>query len=347
MNGATAQTDDAFGAVEDRDCEAVWLSSDRSVAVGPHCVPGPAAGEVRVAVRWAGVGDSDLHALRTGEWVRNFPAVLGHEVYGDIDAVGAGVRMAVGTPVVLDSRVPCLDCDACRRDPNTCANPALLGETRHGGFAAYCNVPAWLVHVVPEDLDGSVAVLAEPLAAALHALSHVESPPRHTAIIGHGPMGALIHIELRQAGCAVDVAEPAPIRAALAESLQGVVVSRADLLTEGGHDLVVDAAGSEGSLSDAIRAAAVGATILVVARDERPIQIVPMQIAEKRLRIVGVNGFADELPEAIARLAAAPQRYRAVVTDSAGIEQLPARLVRLLDTPDAVKLLVHMGPTAS
>ena len=66
-----------------------------------------------------------------------------------------------------------------------------------------------------------------------------------------------------------------------------------------------------------------------------------MQIAEKRLRIVGVNAFVDELPEAIARLAAAPQRYRAVVTDSVGLDALPARLARLLDTPDAVKLLVH------
>ncbi len=341
VNQATTQGDEA--ALGDRDCLALWLSSDLTLGVGPHGVPAPEPGEVRVAVRWAGVCDSDLGVLRTGEGVRELPAVLGHEVYGDIDAVGAGVRMAVGAPVVLDSRIPCLDCDACRKDPNTCANFSVLGEARPGGFAAYCNVPAWVVHPVPEDLDGSVAVLAVPLAVALHALSYVESPPRRAAIIGHGPIGALVHIELRQAGCAVDVAEPAPIRAALAEGLQAVVVERSDLLTSGGYDLVVDAAGAHGSLRDAIAAAAVGATILVVATHTRPVEVVPTQIADKRLRIVGINAFVDELPEAIARLAAVPQRYRSVVTDSVGIDRLPARLGRLLDTGDAVKLLVYMG----
>jgi threonine dehydrogenase-like Zn-dependent dehydrogenase len=319
----------------------VWLARELSLSVGALDVPPPEPGEVRVAVRWAGVGDADLRALRTGQQVRGWPAVLGQEVYGDIDAVGAGVRMALGTPVVLDSRIPCLDCDACRRDPNGCATPSFLGEARPGGFAAYCNVPVWLAHPVPEDLDGSVAVLAVPLAVALHALSHVERPPRQAAIIGHGSIGALIHIELRQAGCAVDVAESAPIRAALAEGLQGIVVERGDLLTENGYDLVVDAVGSSGSLREAIQAAAVGATILAVAVDERPIEILPTQIAQKRLRIIGVNAFVDELPEAIARLAAAPHRYRGVVTDSVGIDQLPVRLARLLETNDAVKLLVH------
>jgi threonine dehydrogenase-like Zn-dependent dehydrogenase len=304
-------------------------------------VPAPPAGEVRIAVKWAGICGSDLHVLRTGEWVREFPAVLGHEVYGEIDAAGAGVRMAVGTPVVLDSRIPCLECDGCRSDPNTCANLSFLGEARHGGLAAYCNVPAWLVHPVPEDLDGSVAVLAEPLAVSLHALSHVAAPPRHAAVIGHGPIGALINLELHHAGCAVDVAEPAPMRAALAEAFQAVVVERSELLTPGGYDLVVDAAGAPGSLRDAIAAAAPGATILIVALDERPVEVVPMQIAEKRLRIVGVNAFIDELPEAIARLAAAPNRYRSVVTDTVSLERLPERLARLMQTPDAVKLLVH------
>ena len=187
-----------------------------------------------------------------------------------------------------------------------------------------------------------MAVLAEPLAVALHALSHIDAPPRRAAIIGHGPIGALIHIELRSAGCEVDVAEPAPVRAALADGLQAVVVERGALLTSGGYDLVVDAAGAPGSLTDAIAAAAVGATILVVALDERPVKIVPMQIAEKRLRIVGVNAFIVDLPEAIARLVAAPQRYRAVVTDSVSLDRLPERLARLLQTPDAVKLLVHI-----
>ena len=62
------------------------------------CDPGP--NQVRVRMRAVAICRSDLHVAETGEGLR-FPAVLGHEGAGVVDAAGEGTGIAVGTPVVL------------------------------------------------------------------------------------------------------------------------------------------------------------------------------------------------------------------------------------------------------
>ncbi|MDP9074766.1 MAG: alcohol dehydrogenase catalytic domain-containing protein, partial [Actinomycetota bacterium] len=52
-------------------------------------IPVPGAGEIRVKVRCCGVCRTDLH-LAEGDLVPHGPAViLGHEVVGQVDAIGA------------------------------------------------------------------------------------------------------------------------------------------------------------------------------------------------------------------------------------------------------------------
>src|SRR6185369_6738320 len=69
----------------------------------------PRAGEVLVRLRAGGVCHSDLNAI-DGTATTRCPAVLGHEGAGVVEAVGDGVRLAAGTPVVL-SWLPA--CGAC------------------------------------------------------------------------------------------------------------------------------------------------------------------------------------------------------------------------------------------
>jgi len=323
---------------------AVELDRDLRMAVveRPATEPGPA--EVLVRVEWAGLCGSDLHVIASGAWVRRWPAVLGHELCGIVEAAGRDAGIAVGTRVVADSRVPCGECAACRAgEPGACAEPAFVGEALPGGFATYCRLPASLAHRVPDGLDPATAVLAEPLAVALHALGHVARTPGRVLVLGHGPIGALLHIEARRRWPAAEVAvtEPAPLRAQLAAALGARVVPRADRLAGERFDLVVDAAGYAGSLADAIAAAAPAADLLLVALSEHPVPVTPIAIAERRLRLTGCNAFVDELPEAIERLAAEGWRYRPVVTDAIALTELPAVAAHQLERPDAVKVLVR------
>ncbi|MDQ6815816.1 MAG: alcohol dehydrogenase catalytic domain-containing protein, partial [Actinomycetota bacterium] len=198
---------------------AFLLEQDLSMSIGTREVPAPNADEVLIAVEWAGLCGSDLHVMRTGAWVTSWPATLGHEIYGRVVRAPEGTGLISGDGVVVDSRIPCGTCPECTSGtPSRCHQIKFVGEACPGGFAERCLLPATMLTIVPGELEGSTAVLAEPLAVVLHGLSHLVAEPRRAAILGHGPVGALVHAELRRChpDTEVDVAEPAPLRSSLA-----------------------------------------------------------------------------------------------------------------------------------
>ncbi len=74
--------------------------------------PGP--GEVHIRVRATGLCGSDLSALR-GNYAIRLPALLGHEVAGEVLDVGEGVEhVAVGDHVILDDFSSCGNCPQCK-----------------------------------------------------------------------------------------------------------------------------------------------------------------------------------------------------------------------------------------
>ncbi len=323
--------------------DATLLDRDLTMTVGRRQLPEPAADEALVAVEWAGLCGSDLHVLRTGAWVVDWPATLGHELYGRIVQAPLGSPLGVGTAVVADSRVPCGRCDRCQSDPDHCPNIQFVGEVFPGGFASHCVLPLSLLHAVPEGVPGQVAVLAEPLAVAVHALGHLHHEPERIAILGHGPIGALVHIEARRRWpeVAIDVAEPVASRRVLAQTLGANAFESDRQLTTAGYDTIVDAAGYRTSMQRALELGDVGAHVLLVALGHDPVSVTPSVLVERRLRITGCHAFIGELPSAIALLAAEGSRYAPVVTETVGLADFPDAVARQLQRPDAVKLLVH------
>ncbi|MBV9451467.1 MAG: alcohol dehydrogenase catalytic domain-containing protein [Streptosporangiaceae bacterium] len=328
---------------------ALLLERDLSLRVGERELAEPAPGELLVQVDWAGVCGSDLHVLRTGDWVTDWPATLGHEVTGRV-AASPGGELAPGTRVVVDSRVPCEGCAGCAGGdgpgsaggPHLCENLAWFGEACPGGFASHVLVPARRVAACPADLEAAIAVLAEPLAVAMHAVSRAcPASPERVTIAGYGPIGALVHLEItrRWPETAVTVAEPVPARrqlaAALGAGLAGAIAGT------GRPRLVVDAAGYPGSLRDSIAGCARGGTVLVVALGHQPEPLLPADLAERELTLAGSNGFAGELSQAVAALAADPDRYRPLVTEAIVLDEAPRRLPGLLTAPAAGKVVIR------
>ncbi|HEX6524330.1 MAG TPA: alcohol dehydrogenase catalytic domain-containing protein [Streptosporangiaceae bacterium] len=332
---------------------ALLLDRDLSLRVGQRELAEPAPGELLVEVDWAGVCGSDLHVLRTGDWVTGWPATLGHEVTGRV-AASPGGELAPGTRVVVDSRVPCEGCGGCATGPHLCENLAWFGEACPGGFASHVLVPARRVAACPADLEAAIAVLAEPLAVAMHAVSRAgPAPPERVTIAGYGPVGALVHLEItrRWPETAVTVTEPVPARrqlaAALGAELAGTELAGAELAgavaaSPGNRPrLVVDAAGYPGSLRDSIAGCARGGTVLVVALGHQPEPLLPADLAARELTLAGSNGFAGELSQAVAALAADPDRYRPLVTEAIVLDEAPRRLRELLTCPAAGKVVIR------
>ncbi|WP_280546552.1 MULTISPECIES: zinc-dependent alcohol dehydrogenase family protein [unclassified Halomonas] len=126
-------------------------------------VPGP--GEVEVRVLACGVCRTDLHVLDGDLTEPRLPLIPGHEIVGEVTALGEGVQApAPGTRV----GVPwlgwtCGECEPCRAGrENLCERAEFTGYTRDGGYAEYCVADAR--YCFPLDVEDAQA--AAPLLCA-------------------------------------------------------------------------------------------------------------------------------------------------------------------------------------
>jgi len=154
-------------------------------------VPEPELGQVRVKVHACGVCHSDSLTVM-GAMGNDFPRAPGHEIAGEVDAVGDGVsacRVGVGWFGGCD-----FTCEACRRgDFISCENGQVPGIAYDGGYAEYLVAPAEALARIPDDLS---AVDAAPLLCAgittFNALREsVARPGDLVAILGIGGLGHL------------------------------------------------------------------------------------------------------------------------------------------------------------
>lgn len=322
--------------------DAVLLDEHLTVTLGQRHTTVPARGEALLAMQWAGVCGSDLHVLRTGDWVTEWPATLGHEAVGIILNC-PGQELPEGTLVVIDSRVACGTCAGCRRAANQCESLRWVGEAMPGGFQRQAVFHVDQLIPCPEGLESAVAVLAEPLAVAIHAINRAGVLPNQILVMGYGPVGALIHAEvsIRRPDVEVFVIEPNSQRAALASAAGATVITQPSE-SHGPWTTVFDAAGYPGALVDAIRFSANGGTLVLVALGHSTVSVSPQEITERGLTIVGSNGFDAELHDAVARLHENPDRFRWLITESVLLEEAPERLRSLMISPSVGKVVIRL-----
>ena len=158
-------------------------------------------GELLVRVEACGICGSDVM-----EWYRRnrVPLVLGHEIGGQIVAVGDGVeRYKVGDRVSAAHHVPCNTCHYCLSGHHTVCDTLRRTNFDPGGFAEYLRLPAINVDrgvlLLPDEISYEEATFIEPLACILRGqrLAHIQ-PGQSVLIIGSGITG-LLHVQLAQA----------------------------------------------------------------------------------------------------------------------------------------------------
>jgi propanol-preferring alcohol dehydrogenase len=140
-------------------------------------VPQPGPGQVLLKVLACGVCRTDLHILEGELPPHRSPVVPGHQIVGEVVALGAGAeRVTPGgepgaPPLAVGERagVPWLHqtdetCRFCRRgDENLCEHALFTGWDVDGGFAEYTVAPAGFVYRLPA---GMTAMAAAPLLCA-------------------------------------------------------------------------------------------------------------------------------------------------------------------------------------
>src|SRR2546423_2504121 len=118
--------------------------------------PEPAADEVLIKVRACGMCRTDLHVVEGELAVRRERVIPGHQIVGDVCAIGAEVReVRVGERVgVAWLHRTCGVCRYCRAGrENLCERAEFTGWTAQGGYEEYIVAPAELVYSLPAGFD--------------------------------------------------------------------------------------------------------------------------------------------------------------------------------------------------
>ena len=174
---------------------AVDLSCHRLQAVR-RPVPAPGPGEVLVRVHACGVCRTDLHIL-DGELPPHRDAVIpGHEVVGEVVALGPGTNgfslgTRVGIPWLGHACGTCGFCGSGRE--NLCDHPRFTGYDRDGGYAEYVAADAAFCFALPaahDDLHAAPLLCAGLIGFRTWRLAGGVAPRR----IGLYGFGAAAHV---------------------------------------------------------------------------------------------------------------------------------------------------------
>ncbi len=279
------------------------------------------AGEVLVTVEAATACATDVKCLRYGHLILGpYPARFGHET--------VGVRDDTGARVLVGDSVPCGACRECAAGrTQLCRRMTWV----LGGFAERIAAPAAALHAVPDGLEAAGAAMAEPLAAAVHAVERA-GPVAHTAVraavLGGGTMGLMLARLLHLRGCAVTLADRHPERRAQASRLGARAVQTLDT---GAYELVMEAVGRPEAWNAAIAAAAPGATVVLVggcpSGSDVTLPTAPLHYAELDVR-GAFHHTPAEVDHALSLLATGDVDWRALAGPVIGLDDLHAALVR-------------------
>ena len=335
----------------------VW-EGPRQLFIREHPNPQPAAGEVVVAVHYAGICGSELSGYLGHNALRVPPLVMGHEFSGEIVNLGAagadGDRgLRVGQPVTVNPLWSCGSCFHCARgQPQLCAHRRLLGAHRAGAFAQQVAVPAASVHLLPPGLGPREAALAEPVAVAVHVARLAGDVHGETVlIVGAGPIGLLtLQVVLRQAE-RVLVADLSPERRAMARTLGAVVLDPQtddvvqavrDVTGQLGAAVTVDAVGVAATRAQCIAATRSGGRAMLSGLHEE-IGVMPAaEIIRREITVQGSFAYTPEdFAQALTLLAAGEVRLDPWIVE-APLGQGGAWFERLIAAPgDVSKVLLR------
>ena len=229
--------------------------------------PGP--GQVGVAIKRGGICGSDLHYYRHGGFgtiVLKEPMVLGHEVAGEIVALGHGVSdLKIGQRVAVSPSLPCGVCMYCQMgQQNHCLDMRFYGSAMRmphiqGAFQQQLVAQAQQCHVIADGVSIEEAAFAEPFAVSLHAIVRAGSMAgKRILVTGCGPIGVLAiaaaHLHGAQNIIATDISDFTLAMARKMGATQTVnVAGGTDAMTpfkanKGSFDVMIEASGNESAL---------------------------------------------------------------------------------------------------
>ena len=204
--------------------KALIYYGNKDIRIEDIQIPNHEANEVLIEVAYTSICATDIEEWQYGPlWVqtgqpnsitgRMAPLVLGHEIGGRVDSIGARVDKSIkGSRVAINNILTCGTCYWCvKGKQSVCPNLAVAGFSADGGLQEYMKWPATHVVPIPETISDKEISLAEPTTVAIHAVRKSGVKPGDiTAVIGCGTVGLLTIQTLCASGSeviAIDIRE--------------------------------------------------------------------------------------------------------------------------------------------
>jgi 2-desacetyl-2-hydroxyethyl bacteriochlorophyllide A dehydrogenase len=332
--------------------KAAYYEAPHELAVREAPEPEPGPEDVLIRVAACGICGTDQH-IYEGDFGGPLPLIGGHELVGEIVAVGAAMlERKPGERVAVNPNVFCGSCFYCQRGQvNHCLRWSAIGVTRDGGFADYVVAPETNVYSIGE-LDFETAAFIEPLSCVVYGLKRMRIPIGANALIyGAGPIGLLMLQLVAHDGAGpvavVDMKqEKLDLASRLGASHSVLAGSSADdtlrEISPLGFDVVIDCTGVPAVVEHMFTHARNEGKLLFfgVNPSEARVAVSPYDVYRKDLEIYGSFALRFTFHDAIALVESSAVDVKPLLSDRFPIERFPEALA-LAGSGEAFKVQIQ------
>jgi len=346
-------------AIPTKQRAAVYYRNS-DVRIEERPVPKIGPGELLVRIRASGICGSDVL-----EWyrIKKAPIVLGHEVAGEIVAVGDGVtRHKVGQRIAVSHHVPCNTCHYCLAGHHTACETLHTTNFDPGGFCQYVRIPPLQadrgVFPLPDGVTFEEGSFFEPLACVVRGQRSAGLRPGQTVAVFGAGISGILHIALAKALGAgrILATDISRYRLDLARRFgaEAAFDARDDVPARvreanGGRpaDLVVVCAGALGAFQQALASVDRGGTVLCFATTDPGVEL-PVPLNEFWRNDITLKPSYGNSPYdakvALELIAAGRVPVADMITHRLALEETPTAF-RLVSTPggESLKVVILLG----
>ncbi len=341
-------------------------------------MPMPGRAEVLVRIDAVAICATDLEILTYGTpalieggppFNKNFTP--GHEYMGTVAALGPGVdEFSVGERVTVEIHAGCGQCKRCRMGMYTsCHNYGLNfgdqdkghranGFTTDGGFAEYAVNNINTLIRVPDTMSDEEATLVVTAGTSMYGLTELGGlvAGESVVVIGPGPIGLLAVAVAKALGASpVILVGTRESRNAIGKKLGADVVidarsedavARVREMTGKGADYVIDCAGSETTVNQAVGMTNRGGKICLAAFPKSAVSFNLGALAVNNIYLYGIRGEGKSATHrAMAFMEAKTFDARLIHTHTFPMDELPTALKYARERiDDAIKVVVSNRP---
>ncbi len=346
---------------------ARWHAA-KDIRVKETSIPIPKDNQVKIAVKFTGICESDLHEYLDGPQLipvdepyapngHQGTTTLGHEFSGVVEEVGKNVKnikkgdRVTVEPIFRNPESPFITTG----EYNLSEPLGFVGLTSNGGFAKYIVAEDYMVHKMPDSMTFEQGAIVEPAAVASYAIQRSGMKMGDTVLIaGAGPIGLLtVQVAVATGASQIFVSDLSENRLKKAKEVGAThtfdardqdIPQKIRKMTGNGVDIFIDAAGAQASFDTGINSLRNGGTAVLVALFGKKVTHDALNQTLRELTIIGTAAYRNIFPQVIALISSGKLPVEKLVTSVISLDEIVEKgFEALTNDPSEVKILVDIN----